>query len=197
MRIGVDLDGVVYDFVGALRDYLVEVHSYDPAHLKSPTTWAFGPEWGLTEEEFNHHCDEATDAEWLFVYGDPIPGAHSAISYLREQGHSIHIITARNFGTKSESNTRIWLDRHNFPRQSLTFAHDKTILDADIFIDDKRSNIDGLNAAGKYARLLKDPVCPDRKDSNGHPFLVESWQHFVETVDELDCYQTSLEGVNT
>lgn len=182
MRVAVDLDGVVYDFVEALRHYLVTVHGYDPARLTPPTTWEFYPEWGMTAEEFLDHCTTATDTGWMFCTGEPIPGSKEALDTLRSEGHTIHIVTARNFGNFSEINTRGWLDQYGIPRQSLTFAHDKSIIDADIFIDDKPSNVDKLRAANKNAWLLKDPACPSRRDADGHPWLVETWGQFVGLV---------------
>lgn len=193
MRVAVDLDGVVYDFVEALRLYLVQVHGYDRATLTDPTTWEFYPEWGLTADQFNDHCTRSTDEGWMFSTGDPIPGAREALEHLHSLGHTIHVVTARNFGRFSEINTRLWLDEHSIPRQSLTFAHDKSIIDADIFIDDKPSNVDKLRAVGKNAWLLKDPACPSRRDADGHPFLVDNWDHFVQIVDfmmEMACHTT-------
>jgi 5'(3')-deoxyribonucleotidase len=142
LDVGIDLDGVVYNFDGAFRKYLIEYRGYDEERLVLPVeTWDhWQAKWDITIEEFMEVCNEATDNGFLFVDGDPFPKAVESIQRMKEQGHRIHFITARNFGIRSPHNTADWLDRHEIPFDSLVFTHEKHITRPDVMIDDRDKN---------------------------------------------------------
>lgn len=148
MKIGIDLDGVCYDFSGSLREYLV-AHGIRFKHeCPPPTRWEFYFDWGMSTDEFLTHCHRGVEAGYVFTHGGPLDEAPQAIRRLMSAGHTIHIITHRSFGKNgaSESATRSWLDSHNFRFTSLTFAEDKTIVPTDWMIEDNLGNYDALDA---------------------------------------------------
>jgi FMN phosphatase YigB (HAD superfamily) len=49
-KVGFDIDGVLYDFEDALREYMTEEGYAHP--MPVATTWDFAESWGLTGEEF-------------------------------------------------------------------------------------------------------------------------------------------------
>lgn len=175
-RVGVDLDGVCYDFADSLRTFLEGTHRKYP----EPTRWEFYEDWGFTLPEFIELCHEGVNAGVIFTEGDPFPGTVEALTRLHSAGHTIHIVTDRSFGSAggSEAATRLWLDGHKIPFDSLTFTSDKTIVRADYFIDDKLQNYDELFAAGVEVYLFDRPW-------NQHPTprdRVSSLAEFVEKV---------------
>lgn len=155
MRVGIDLDGVCYDFTESFRQYLTVYRGYDPAPFTEPTRWEFYEDWGFSLEEFVALCDDGVDDGIIFSEGDPFPGTREALERMKADGHTLHIVTDRSFGRPGESEyaTRAWLDHHGLPFDSLTFSRDKTVVRLDIMVDDRPKNYDELIAAGVEAWL--------------------------------------------
>lgn len=179
LRIGVDLDGVVYDFVGAFRSYLHQVHRRPLDTMPEPTCWDFPAEqWGMTEGEFHAICEEAVNAGYLFSVGDAIQGALFGLITLKRKGHSVHLVTSRYAGRRSQANTERWLEYHKVPYDSLTFTKDKTIVRCDIWIDDKPANVQALHDDGQIAYLFDQPWNRGSK----LPRVVTGWGEFLRLV---------------
>jgi FMN phosphatase YigB (HAD superfamily) len=198
MRVGVDLDGVLYDFVESLRSYILTKPTFGPPltaeQMPSPTSWEFYlTDWGIQTYLFLELCDKGVDAGYIFKTGEPMPGALRAMRELKAAGHGLHIITDRFFGSLSEYNTRCWLAEHDVPFDTLTFSKDKTCVPTDMFIDDKPENVLALRAAGCHAFLLN---AMGRKDQAGfEPAIsVHNWHEFVQEVRKLTPQVIGLSG---
>jgi hypothetical protein len=182
LDIGVDLDGVCYDFSAALRRWL-QGRGRPPGSMPPPTRWDFYTEqWGMSLPEFLAACNEATDAGFLFADGAPEPGTVMTLRRFADSGHRVHIITDRMFGKggSAEANTRRWLAAHRIPFSSLTFSPDKTVVRVDTAIDDKPGNYEALDAVGHLPYLRSRPW------NEGHPARrVGSWAEFEAVVDCL------------
>lgn len=157
LRVGIDLDGVCYDFAGSLKAYLMDI-----GHKSSygdPMRWEFYEDWGLTLGEFLDHCHAGADAGYVFAVGDPLPSVQEAFERIKTAGHSIHVVTDRSFGQPgtSEAATISWLKRHGLHYDTITFASDKTIARVDVMVDDKPENYHALTAAGVDAYMLTRP----------------------------------------
>lgn len=160
MRVGIDLDGVCYDFSASVREYLCNrAETHQPDVCTMPTRWEFYEDWGLSLDEFLNTCHDGVDAGIIFAHGEPYPHTAEAFQWIKAAGHSIHIITDRSFGTqgRAEAATRAWLDCHSLPFDSLTFSADKTIVRVDAMVDDKPANYEALRDAGVDAYLLTRP----------------------------------------
>lgn len=175
--IGLDLDGVVYNFVGDLRDWLTalgfKVPEVDPEHFDFEN-WV----WGLSAEELRERCDEGVNAAYLFTGGQFVPGAREGMNTLHQQGHKIHIVTNRYFGHRSAANTEKWLKEHSVPYDSLTFTKIKGVVDADIYLDDRPANVLGLRSDGKRGVLFDQPWNQDVPGERVH-----NWDEFVRLVN--------------
>jgi 5'(3')-deoxyribonucleotidase len=158
MRVGTDLDGVAYDFDGAYRDWLI-YRGYDPARLTPVQTWHFYREWGMSTEDFANEAHQATNAGKLFRRGYAYPGTRDALQRIVDEGHTLHVVTAREFGYPGvvEASTRLWVVDNLPPVESVTFSADKTIARIDVMIEDKLSNYDALEAAGTAVYLMDRP----------------------------------------
>lgn len=163
MRVGVDIDGVLYDFAGALRDYLHHIAGWDMLQVchdhPEPERWEFYEDWGMTLHEFVQHCHNGVDAGWIFWKGRSFPGARAALQTLRDEGHTIVLITDRHFGGpgQSELATRAWLAGKDMPYDELHVTADKTTVQVDFHIDDKWENYKAMRGAGVGAYLLRRP----------------------------------------
>jgi len=157
MKVGIDLDGVCYDFAASLAEHLRRggwAGNATPAER-----WEFYEDWGFSLEQFLTHCHDGVRAGIVFTHGDPYPGTRDGWEAIRAAGHSIHVITDRSFGGPgaSEGATLAWLDRHGLTFDSITFAADKTIDRPDVMVDDKPANYRALTAAGVQTWLMDRP----------------------------------------
>ena len=156
MRLGIDLDGVCYDFASSVRAYLVHAGIRFQHQCPEPTRWEFYEDWGLSLDEFLTTCHRGVEAGIIFTHGDPFEGTVEALRAMRDAGHTLHIVTDRSFGRSgaSPAATSAWLDLHGIPFDSLTFSADKTLLRLDAMVDDKPSNYAALVDAGVDAYLF-------------------------------------------
>ena len=160
MRVGIDLDGVCYDFAASVREYLCnEIRTHTPELCPEATRWEFYEDWGLALAAFLNVCHDGVNACVIFSHGDPYPNVAEAFNVIRGAGHSIHIVTDRTFGQPgcAALDTIDWLDRHGLEYDSITFSADKTIAKLDAMVDDKPENYAALTAAGVDAWLLTRP----------------------------------------
>lgn len=158
MRVGFDLDGVLYDFGNSVRRYLDSIgKSYgwkDDAH--EPHHWDFYEYWGMDRKEFAQLCHDGVDAGFIFR-GGIRPNAIEAIERVARLGHEIIIITDRQFGStpkNSHDATCEWLAEHGIEYDELVFSADKTCVQTDLFVEDKLENYDALMAAGTPCYLI-------------------------------------------
>lgn len=182
MRVGIDLDGVCYDFAAMYFEWLVIAYGADRETLRKPSGYYLD----LPKYDFYKTCQESVAAGFLYRHGEPMQGTVAAIQKLKADGHSIHIVTARTveqFGAMTELNTYHWLAQNEIPWDTVTFDHDKTVVEVDIFVDDKIENVDALLAAGTEAWLKYDPPRTDQLD---HPRFIRTWDEFLQKVEELD-----------
>ncbi len=160
MRVGIDLDGVLYNFHQSFIDYLTMSGLQGKYLIKySFDDWNFFERWGMSQREFVEHCNRGVDAGIIFR-GPARKRAGSAIRRIKKAGHEVHIVTDRSFGRSpldSQYATMDWLAQHNIPYDSITFSADKTIVPTDMFVEDKLENYDALDAAGTEVYLISRP----------------------------------------
>lgn len=182
-RIGVDLDGVLYNFALSLHRHL---HGTEEGFTE-PQHWHFYRDapWGMTDAEFVKACDAAVNSGAMFGEGDCARDDIDALAFLLAQRYSLHIATDRSFGEpgRSAANTLRWLRTHSIPFDSITFTADKTVVDVDYFIDDKIENYDALDAAGVHVMLLNRPWNQDPGDDRRR---VDSVWQFTDTVIDVE-----------
>ena len=179
-RVGIDLDGVLYDFIGDLARYVSVTTGRPLSELGPAVSWDFYADtWGYTKREYHRFVTDAVANKAIFMDLGPLPGSKQAIRRLRKLGHTVHIITARGFGPNARPLTCWWLDAYQIPHDSLTFAVDKRVIDVDFMLDDKPANVDDMREVGCAAYLLD---C-GRSDQVGHPYLVKDWAEFLAIVE--------------
>jgi len=149
---GVDLDGVVGDFYGALR--AVAAEWLDRPLESLPTEVSFGlSEWGIEEDGgYDKLHRFAVTQRDLFRILPPIKDAPATLRKLSARGIRIRIITHRlflkYFHQESIRQTVEWLDAHDIPYWDLCFMKDKGAVGAHVYIDDSPGNVEGLREQG-------------------------------------------------
>lgn len=157
MRVGVDLDGCLYDFGSSLSYYLINYEGFPEELCNAPKVWNFFLEWGLTLEEYLAAYARGVDAGVVLRVGKPDTDCIKVLSELKDAGHTLHIVTYRTVGKKAIQNTSEWLDEWGVPFDSITFSKDKTIVKNDVFIEDNMDNFKALWEADIACYLMDRP----------------------------------------
>lgn len=163
LHVGMDLDGVHYNFAKSVRHFLLTHYADKPfgdGTYPDPECWDFFKAWGMNVKQFVQVCHEGADAGIIFVYGGTYCGNSKAVfDEIHADGHFIDVETDRSFGANgiSEDHTREFLASEGLHYDSLTFTSDKTSVPTDIFIEDKVENYLALDAVGTEVWLVNRP----------------------------------------
>ena len=149
---GVDLDGVVGDFYGAMRKIAAEWLAKPLESLTTEVSYGL-EEWGLSEYGgYDRLHRFAVTQRNLFGNMEPIKDAPAVLRKLSARGIRIRIITHRLFLKYSHRASGIqtidWLENWDIPYWDLCFMADKGAVGAHIYIDDAPSNVRRLRELG-------------------------------------------------
>lgn len=173
MRVGIDLDGCVYNFIAALRNYRVS-KGIPFESMPEPQSWEMWRDWGMSKEEFSQSMAEA-EAVGLFHQGEAYDGAIEALQQLKADGHSLHIITHR-WRPHAQTSTIGWLAVNEVPYDTLTFAENKGGYPVDLCIEDNIDNARAIEACGITCVLMSRPW---NESEYWYP-RVSSWPEFLK-----------------
>jgi 5'(3')-deoxyribonucleotidase len=192
--LGVDLDGVVADFYGALRPIAASWLGVPVESLTENVTYGL-PEWKLhrvgTYEDLHRW---AVTQHNLFQAVEPIHGAGPALRRLSTKDIRIRIITHRLFikfaHRLAVEQTTAWLEKHGIPYWDLCFMADKGAVGADLYIDDTPKNVLALRAA-KHPTIvfsnstnsgIDGPRADDWEAAEAHVLAaVKTWKNVVKS----------------
>lgn len=184
LSIGMDLDGVNYNFAASLRRYLRTVGYAHP--MPDPLIWDFFTThgWGnLTPAQFVQHANDGVNAGIVFRSMDWFDHVNEAWDIIRSLGHTIDIATDRSFGEpgRSEQNTIDALAEKGLKYDTITFTADKASINPDMMLEDKAENFLALEAAGVDTWLVTRPWNQHVKTDK----RVRDVLHFAEVVREV------------
>ncbi|MDR2103517.1 MAG: 5'-nucleotidase [Treponema sp.] len=150
--LGVDLDGVVGDFYGAMRGIAAEWLNKPPESLTPEVSFGLDG-WGIAEYGgYDRLHRFAVIQRNLFRDMKPIRDAPAILRKLSMRGIRIRIITHRLFLKYSHRTTITqtvdWLDTYDIPYWDLCFMNDKGAVGAHVYIDDAPANIIRLRDQG-------------------------------------------------
>jgi 5'(3')-deoxyribonucleotidase len=176
LRIGVDLDGVVYPFDEVFLEYCVARGLVAREQIKPANRVDFFVDYGLSLGTFFDLCEQGIAEQVIFLQGDPYPGAREALAELKSLG-SVHIITHRLMPGAAQT-TADWCRSHGIEYDSIHFDSNKTCVETDYMIEDNIDNYDDLDNYGCIVYLLNRPW--NQVDDNRR--RVDSLDEFVEAV---------------
>jgi 5'(3')-deoxyribonucleotidase len=150
--LGVDLDGVVGDFYGAMRQISADWLNRPVETLSEEVDYGL-EEWGIAEYGgYDRLHRFAVTQRNLFGAMKPIKDAPATLRKLSVRGIRIRIITHRlflkYFHKTSITQTVDWLDSWDIPYWDLCFMADKGAVGAHVYIDDAPSNVIRLRDQG-------------------------------------------------
>lgn len=187
LKIAIDLDGVVYNFIDEFRDYLINHEGYDPDDLPEEyTSWDYYKVWGLSDLEYWEKFFTAAHKSHILTNGKVIPGAKEGLEKIKELGCEIVILTAREaVGTKTSetirTNTLNWLDANGIVFDELVISNEKFNEDFDVLFDDGPHNIEAVILDGRPAIFFDQPWNRSVPIYN----RVYGWDQLVESVEEM------------
>lgn len=202
MRIGVDIDGVLYHWSKTARYLLREVlpnspYTKDGPMGKESTYWNYIPD-NISKDHWSWLWNEGV-AKGMFRNGHLIHGALEGCRALRKAGHQLIIITHRP--APAVNDTLAWL---SFQQLDLAGVHIQTSQEpkssvrpfCDVYIDDKYENCHDLlnNTPARLVCLYDQPWnqqnSPDvvREGDKGKQYLTryKNWKEVVSAISGLN-----------
>lgn len=157
-RLGIDLDGVCYQFVPKLAQYIHKKTGRPLSELGPAKTWNFfKDQWGYSYQEYSDFVAQGIHDREIFWEGEEFPGCREILDVLSDD-FEIVIVTARFFNNVphelSEAATLHWLESHSIPYNELIISNDKTNLNLDLLLDDAPHNIENALLHGEGAVIF-------------------------------------------
>jgi len=188
VRIGCDVDGVLFDFHGAAC-HLLNVHKGYHLRREDVVEWDFIPRMVGREDYAWLFDPQGGIKEGLFRYGHIVKNAIEALSQLRQAGHELVIITHRP--KVAVQDTVDWLSYCRFRPAAIHILSDeqpKKTVECDLYIDDKPQTIaDVMVNTGAHAIVFDRPWnrVPIAGDKNERFFRAEGWDQVVERIESI------------
>lgn len=171
--LGLDLDGVVFNYEKATRERFAALLGVAPETLPRPKHWSLVESgWPLRDEAHFAELHTSCVRSGMFADMPLIEGASESLWKLSDAGVYIRIVTHRlgfpgNHAIAAGDTVR-GLERRMvgadgefgkrlIPYSDLTFVADKPAVGADVYLDDAPHNIVALRAAGRHAIVFDQP----------------------------------------
>jgi 5'(3')-deoxyribonucleotidase len=163
--LGVDLDGVVGDFYGAMRKIAAEWLNKPLESLTQDVSYGL-EEWAIDEYGgYDRLHRFAVTQRNLFRDMEPITNAPAVLRKLSGKGIRIRIITHRLFlkytHKTSITQTVDWLDNYDIPYWDICLMADKGAVGAHVYIDDSPENIIRLRAHNCHTIVFSNSTNQD------------------------------------
>ena len=177
LRIMLDIDDVLFGLVDNIVHYMRKRGWVPDGEVDR---WDMHECFGMTRDGFWEVVSDGY-VDGLLLQ-PPYDGVCATLTALRDEGgHTVHLATARGFegdlAALVRQDTVRWLTQHEVPHDSLTFTKDKTVIDADVYLDDGVHNVEALQRAGKRAYLRDQPH--NRSADHLDGVRVLDLEHFV------------------
>ena len=144
MRIGIDCDGVLRDFIPDLINKIKETHPEHADKIKVSRSWDWVdwlPFW--TNEEAEKYIFEDN---YIDLFGIECPAIETALEdwpklkeWAKENGHELVLVSAQREQTKEL--TTQWLQRWGFVFDEMHYTHKKWSVDVDVLVDDSPAKL--------------------------------------------------------
>ena len=192
MNIGIDIDGVLTNYEREVLDYGTKICIEEGWPIEIDLR-----KYDETET-FNWNQERANKFwnKYIIKYFTETPVrkfAPEVIEKLRQDGHKIYLITARDdygmpleYYGKEQEITKVWLEKNNIKYDKLIFETEK--LEPcrenriDVMIEDSPSNINELS---KYIKVIKFDCQYNKNVNNSNVTTAYSWYHIYNIINEM------------
>lgn len=150
-----DVDGVLCDFASKFLDIHAYLHGIK-FKVDQITTWDFSSV--ATAEEVDAVFGWISENPGIVRYLKPYPGAIEAVNKLRNHGHRVVAVTTPRHDCTWAYERAQWLKERWFKDEDIVFAHDKSLVCGDYFVDDRPENVESwIDRWSRPAYLLNRP----------------------------------------
>jgi FMN phosphatase YigB (HAD superfamily) len=178
--VAVDLDDVVLDFTGGVREAVRREFGVDPGEF---TAWDLGPV--LNPIVGRDWWDWLRDRSWIWSHFPAVDGAMGGLERLRNMGCRLECVTHKP--RWAEHIVWRWLGKWRPPFHSVTIvpqgqskaAHSG----AEILVDDRPENCLEWAATGRPAILFERPHNAAAEFDEGVVFSAADWRTVVEVIE--------------
>jgi 5'(3')-deoxyribonucleotidase len=178
MRLGIDLDGVVANFI---KGWMLRYNTEFGTSLNEDQVDHWDAAGYLTHfhdlSDFWNWAGASGHGPTVFRYLEPYPGAIEALCDLATC-HDIVILSMK--GDWAAADTFKWIGEHRIPTREVHLLRDKWKVDCDVYLDDSPFAIPELvdhkpeSIVCRYVRPWNEPV-PGAED-------VYNWDEFLSVV---------------
>ncbi len=176
-RIIVDMDGILADFIGGLRD---SVARYGATIDEEKITDFFKIEDGVSRP-LPVSIKSLFHQKGFFRYLPVLPGAQSALKTLSEEGHEVIIATTPAAPSSAFEKIEWFAEHFDFlDQKSLVVIHKKHLLRGDVLIDDGTHNAVGFLEANPDAFVTT--LAYAYNDSPRYHFRGKDWPELVAAI---------------
>ncbi len=187
MRLGIDLDGVVANFI---RGWMLRYNMDFGANLTEDQVTRWDAAGDLTHfddlSEFWQWAGAAGHGPTVFRNLEPYPGAMGTLHQLAEC-HDIVILTMKPDWAAAD--TFAWIADHRLPTREVHLLRKKWLVECDIYLDDSPYALPGL-AKHRPESIVCRFVRPYNKPIDG-VVDIHTWDEFADFVtrerDDRDC----------
>lgn len=205
MNIGLDFDGVIFDFE---ENLFVESELYD-VELKKRGVKNGVKDYSELKFTKRYNWDDETKAVFASFIFDKVnsysefkPGASLVLKKLKEDGHKLIVISSRGFINDKEiifaerkiSDSSVKFDEVNFKvKDKLSICKEK---DIDVMVDDLYDYCKKLSENGVPTVYFRDKVSKKLKESSTL-YEAINWGHIYRIISEIQFEKNKvLEKVN-
>ncbi|MCF8000364.1 MAG: hypothetical protein K9K76_00700 [Halanaerobiales bacterium] len=186
MNIGIDIDGVItHEKKGKENIWLRSLNNYFEENIKrKKDVYDFSEAYDLPLEDLREFLNNKIHEIYSNV--EIAPNAKNIMDQLKNDGHTIYLITARH--KKFRPLTIKWLAQHNVNYDYLYHDHNKAELAVDknikVFIEDNQANSKNILNKNIPVILVNKYHNQDIQDSD-LLYRVDNWNDIEEIIDEI------------
>jgi uncharacterized HAD superfamily protein len=185
LTIGLDIDGVIVDYVSTMLPVLSRACHRDIKY-QDIVTYDLRECLGIDGETLDRVWEQTLQTD-LFLAIPPVRGAIEGIESLRLRQHEIWLVTARP--SSIQEITLSWLETKKVKYDRIVFdkGSDKHLVTSgfDIFVDDSAEVIRPIAATGTPA-LLFDQPWNRMAELPRNCRRVYDWKTILQVIDELE-----------
>jgi 5'(3')-deoxyribonucleotidase len=189
LRIGIDIDDVLVDFISAFREEAEKVLGRELPHVAED--WAFS-NWNITNQERNQIWDSVTATPYWFLKCKPFPDVREGLEELVGK-HELYFITSKpdTAGATAQQQSQILLrDELGIYCPTVIVTRRKgpiaEALGLNAFIDDRDTNLLNILEYSPMTRRFLRNMPHNSKLQGWIGQRVNSFTEFVEEIRKLE-----------
>ena len=153
-----DIDGVLYELVPAVREFVHVNYGVPVDRMPDPKRYDLWSEWDLNlGVNLSTILVDAVEAGEMFWRGEAHQPGLNGLRTLKDMGFKVVLVSARDLPGLEDvcyTATVSWLASVDAVYDDLYITSDKTTVQFDFLIDDYAKNVRAAHAAGRHAILL-------------------------------------------